>query len=187
MVVMRLVVVVLLAACWRGGGPVSEGTRGVSAAERRDAVSFVVRVHGLAELQRSTAALEPKLAAAVHRILRLANEAARLALRDALRALARDVVELAARARGARLRGDDPIAIRDVERKLGDAVATLAKLRQGLHHANTIEELQALTQRPIEPPPALGWYDVDAGRVDLVLSPSPAHSARWHRHDLDRP
>jgi len=185
MVVMRLVVLVLLAACWRGGGPVSE-MRGVSSAGP-DAVSFVVRVHGLAELQRNTAALEPRLASAVRRILGLANEAERIAIRDALRELARDVVELAAQARGARQRGDDPVAIRAVERKLGDAVATLAKLRQGLHHASTIEELQALAQRPVEPPSSLDWYDPDAGRVDLVLSPSPMHGARWHRHDFDRP
>jgi hypothetical protein len=179
---MRVVVVlVLLAGCWRNGA-VTEGALPTS---RQDPVSFVVRVNGLAELQRSTSTLEPKLATALRRILALASEAQRTTLRHDLGEIGREIAQLAARARAARERGDDPVAVERVQRKLSDAVATLAKLRTGLRYASSIEQLHALDNRPTEQPVPPAWDIND--RIDIVMS--PAHDPnRWRRgHVLDFP
>lgn len=142
MVMMRVLCVVVsasLAACWHGGGaPATTEIR------QRQPLSFVARVNGLAELQRKTEALEPKLADAHHRILRLGTEKERVAIRDDLGAITDELGQLAVTARVARERGDNPFVLDGVDAKLADANATLAKLGEGLSYASTFADLEAL-------------------------------------------
>jgi hypothetical protein len=170
---MRVLVVVLLAGCWRGA-PLP-----APLATAADPPSFVARVTGLGELQRETAALAPKLDAALHRIFALATESERGAIRDELEDLAGDVAQLAARVRGARTRGSDPAALAAIERRLADASATLVNLRDGLHHATSLERLQAAAKQPAER--QLSADDVFLGteRFDLGFMHGPPMS-RWH-------
>jgi hypothetical protein len=126
----------VLAGCWRGSAP-------APSTQVEQPLSFVVRVNGLTDLERRAATLAPRLAAATDRFLGLADEAQRDALRDDLRVLAEDVAQLVVGARTARTRGDNAAALDQVDRKLADAFAMLAKLRHGLRYANTLEQLQA--------------------------------------------
>jgi hypothetical protein len=144
MVVMRLVLFVLLAGCWRGGTAAS-----TAIAPQPQPLSFVVQVNGLADLHRSTAALAPRLEGALQRVLALANEAERDVLRDELRTITDDVEQLAVHARTARARGGNTAVLADIDRQLADAVVALTKLRHGLRFANTLESLQAY--QPVEP------------------------------------
>ena len=76
MEMMRVLCVVVsasLAACWHGGG----ATTGTEVSEQQP-LSFVARVNGHTELQHKTDGLEPRLAVAMHRILRLSTEAERV-------------------------------------------------------------------------------------------------------------
>ena len=162
--VMRVLLLVLVAACWRGGTATTHGS------EPR---SFVARVTGLAELQRSTEAVHAELATALHRILRLATEEQRTAIRDDLRALAHETTQLAARARAARASGDDPVVLERVEYRLSQATATLAQLRDGLYYARTLaelEELERASDRPAEP---LAY--------SRVMFAAPTPTLRWRR------
>jgi hypothetical protein len=135
MEVMRLVWLVLVAGCWRGvAAPMTRAP---------EPLSFVVRINGLADLQRSTAVLETKLATATQRFLGLADEAQRDALRDDLRMLADDLAQLAARVRTVRMRGGNTTALYELDRRLAVATITLAELRHGLRYATTLEQLQA--------------------------------------------
>jgi hypothetical protein len=144
MVVMRLLLLMVLAGCWRGGA--------AAPSIEAEPPSFVVRLNALADLQRRTAALAPRLAAAAQRIFGLIDEAQRTRLRHDLRALADDVDGLVVSARTIRARGadaatrdhvDPAAALDEIDRKLTDARGTLAKLRHGLSYANTLEQLQA--------------------------------------------
>ena len=157
MVVMRLVILVVLAGCWRGG----EAARSSDVEQP----SFVMRIHGLAELQRSTAAVEPKLSTATDRIFGLVDEAQRDTLRDDLRVIADEVDRLAVRARTLRARGGNRFALDHIDRKLDDAVVTLAKLRHGLRYANTLEELQAY--QPVDPAARAGWRHIGVADFNL--------------------
>ena len=170
MVVMRFVVVVLLAGCWRAGADAREPVPVVSespVAFVERAPTMVERAHGLAALEHETAALDPMLHSAHERILALTNESERYSLRVELHELGASIARLRARARVARVRGDDAAILDDVERQLSEVAVALTKLRHGLRYANTVEELQAF--RPIEPVPRTD------DRVDVVLTPGSAH------------
>jgi len=130
---MRLVVLVLLASCWHGGDAVTEPQP-----------SFVARKHALAELQRSVDTFVPKLDYVMQRIVGLASEAERESIRQDLARLDRELVALAAYETDARTRGDDPVALDAVERKLEQAALALADLRAELRYAKTTAELEAL-------------------------------------------
>lgn len=147
MVMMRVLCVVViasLAACWRGT-PTRDVTLGA-----QDPISFVARVNGLGELERKSDALERRLATAKHRILRLATESERVAIRDSLDAVAEEVAQLEVTARVARTRGDDRAVLDKIDRQLAEATAMLDKLGEGLIYANTIADLQALETQPTD-------------------------------------
>src|SRR4051794_41212410 len=94
MEMMRVLCVVVsasLAACWHGGGAKAGAELG-----ERQPLSFVARVNGLGELQHNTDALEPRLAEAMHRILRLATEAERVSIGDDLGTLTDEITHLTA-------------------------------------------------------------------------------------------
>lgn len=133
---MRLLVIVMLAACWR------EAPR-----RTEPELSFIARVNALAELRRNVDELEPKLEAVMHRILGLASEAERDALRQDLNALDVEVARLADVADASRARGDDPAVLDEVDRKLEHAELGLANLRDELLHAKTIAEERALEEQ----------------------------------------
>lgn len=162
MVLMRVLLLVLVAACWRGGAT----THGP---EPR---SFVARVTGLAELRHGTEAVHAELATALHRILQLTTEDQRTAIRDDLHALAHETTQLSARARAARACGDDPLVLDRVERRLLQATVTLAQLRDGLYYAKTLAELEELER-------------VEARAEPLAYSPvmfaAPTPMLRWRR------
>ena len=99
MEMMRVLCVVVsasLAACWHGGGTTAKADLG-----EPQPLSFVARVQGLDELQRKTNALEPRLAEAMHRILRLSTETDRVTIGDDLNALTERVERLTAELRKA--------------------------------------------------------------------------------------
>jgi hypothetical protein len=177
---MRLLVLVLAAGCWRGAPPAAP------VAKPADPPSFVARVTGLAELQRETASLEPRLDAALRRIFALATEAERSVIRDDLEDLASEVAQLSARTRGARTRGTDAAELAVIQRKLADAGETLLKLRDGLHHATSLERLQAIAKQPTERRLPIDDAFLPTDRVDLVYSPAQAPS-RWYHEHFDRP
>jgi hypothetical protein len=133
---MRLLVIVVLAACWREAPPRTEPE-----------LSFVARVNALVDLRRNVDALEPKLEAVMHRILGLASEAERDAIRQDLSALAVDVARFADIADASRARGDDPVVLDEIDRKLERAELGLANLRDELLHAKTIVEQRALDEQ----------------------------------------
>jgi hypothetical protein len=160
--VMRVLLVVLVAACWRGG----------ATTEGHEPRSFVARVTGLSELQRGTEAVHAELATALHRILRLATEEQRTAIRDDLRALAHETTQLAARARAARACGDDPAVLDRVERRLSQATVTLAQLHDGLYYARTLAELEELERANDEPEPLA---------YSRVMFAAPTPTLRWRR------
>lgn len=165
---MRVWLLVLLAACWRGGEITMVG---------QEPRSFVARVHGLVELQRATEAVHGELATALHRILRLATEDERTAIRDELRVLAQETAQLAARARAARASGDDPVVLERVERSLAQAAVMLAQLHDGLLYARTLAELEELERVTAVHTVPLAYSDADAGRF------APA-TLRWHPRTL---
>ena len=155
--VLCVVVTASLAACWHGSGP-STGTE----ISEQQPLSFVARVNGLTELQRKTEALEPRLAAATHRILRLATEGERVAIRDCLSTLTEEVDQLRRTSRVARTRGDNSHVLDSLDAKLTDAMASLTKLGEGLSYANTIADLEALENRRAD----LGSYRIN-GRIAI--------------------
>ncbi len=158
MEMMRVLCVVVsasLAACWHGGA-----TTGTERSEQP--LSFVARVNGLTELKRKTEALEPRLSAATHRVLRLSTETERVAIGDDLNALTDEVAHLTATARVARKRGDNPVVLDRVDAKLAEAAASLTKLGEGLSYANTFADLEALETHHA----GLGSYQVN-GRIGI--------------------
>lgn len=172
--VMRLLVLVVVAGCWRGTA--------ATTTDEPAQPSFVVRLHGLAELSRTTAALESRLVAARSRIFALANERERRAIHDDLRGLADDVIQLTARARSSRERGDDRATLDRVDRSLVEAATTLAQLQRGLRYATTIEELQAYrAPQQIELSQRVDLTLLD-DRMDVVMSPLLPATVRWRSH-----
>ena len=155
--------------------------------EPAPAPSFVARVHGLVELQQRASVLETRLATALRRIMALANEDERIAIRDGLRELTGDAEQLAARTRGARTRGDDPAALARIEHQLAEADIMLGKLREGLRYARTVDELAALEQRGAEPPAPIHHAFDDYDRIDVVMSPVPSPTLSWRRGVVDLP
>jgi hypothetical protein len=155
--VLWLVVSASLAACWHGGGATTTGEL-----SEQHPVSFVARVNGLGELQRKSDALEARLAAATHRILRLATETERTAIGDDLSTLTDEITHLAATARVARKRGDNPVVLDRVDAQLAEATASLAKLGEGLSYANTFADLEALENQHAD----IGSYRIN-GRIAI--------------------
>jgi hypothetical protein len=120
-------------ACWRGEARVVPVQP-----------SFVARVDALGELRADAEALQQRLDLVQQRILWLASEAARKALRQDLADLDRDVMQLWRYAAAARERGDDPVVLEGVQRTLRQAASAVADLRQDLLHARTLAEQEAL-------------------------------------------
>lgn len=177
-------IVLLLASCWRGGGATTDPQR-----DPPESPSFVARVQGLAELAQRTAALEPRLATTLRRILALASEHERTALHDQLQELADEVAQLAPRLRGARARGDDPSVLARIERELADAAVMLGRLREGLAYAHSVEELNAIADGGDEPRGAPAWppWLDDPDRIDVVMSPVPRPTLSWRHRIIDVP
>ena len=134
---MRLVILVLLASCWRGGDAVTEPQP-----------SFEQREQALRELRRRVEALAPKLEYVLQRIVGLSSEVERTAIRDDLARLDRELAALADYAADARTRGDDPAALDVIQRKLEHATLALAQLHDELRYAKTAEERDALRALP---------------------------------------
>ena len=132
---MRVLLVLLLVGCWRQ-----------PAQRTQPELSFVARVNAIDELQRRTNSLAPKLDVTEQRIHGLASEAERAALHDDLNALEQETAQLSRMARDARERGDDPLVIARIERKLQYAVLGIGQLREDLHHARTREEQEAFEE-----------------------------------------
>ena len=132
----RLVVLVMLASCWR------EPTR-----RNEPELSFVARINALAELKRSVDELEPKLDVTMQRILGLSSEAERDAIRQDLSTLDYEVARLVQIAAASRERGDDPGILDEIDRKLERAKLGLANLRDELLHAKTVAEERALEEQ----------------------------------------
>jgi hypothetical protein len=130
-----IVVVVLLAACWRGG-----------ASTQAPQPSFIARKNALVELRRSTDALFDKLERTMQQISGLASEAEREAIRIDLDVLDRDLVQLARYTAEARARGDSPSFLDSVQHKLERAALVLLSLREELRYAKTTAELAALDE-----------------------------------------
>ena len=126
-------IVASLASCWREAPPPSAPQP-----------SFVARVNALAELRRSAEALEPRLEAAMHRILGLASDRERDAIRLDLDGLDHEIALIARYVDAARARGDDPRTLDDVDQKLARVRLGLANLREELAHAKTLAERAAL-------------------------------------------
>src|SRR5512139_3520789 len=101
---MRWLVLVLLAGCWRGSAP-SEPTP----------ASFIARKNVLVELNRSADALVPQLEYVVQRIIGLASEAERDAIRSDLAAVERDIARLSRYVDERRAHGDKAVALDLVE------------------------------------------------------------------------
>ncbi len=133
---MRLLVLVMLASCWRE-----------PARHNEPELSFVARINALAELRRSVDELGPKLEATMQRILGLASEAERDAIRQDLNALDEEVARLAQISTASRARGDDPQVLDEIDRKLAQAMLGLANLRDELLHAKTLAEERALEEQ----------------------------------------
>lgn len=130
---MRLVIVVLLASCWRGGNRVTEPQP-----------SFVARKQALAELQRNVDAFVPKLDYAMQCIVGLASEAERESIGQDLARLEHELIALVDYAADARTRGDDPAVLATVQRRLEQAALALTDMRVELRYAKTTAELEAL-------------------------------------------
>lgn len=133
---MRLLVIVLLASCWREPAHRTEPE-----------LSFVARVNAVTALRRNVEALEPKLEAVMHHILGLASEAERDAIRQDLNALDDEVARFAQVAAASRERGDDPKTLDEIDRKLDRVTLGLLNLRDELLHAKTIAEQRALEEQ----------------------------------------
>jgi hypothetical protein len=151
--------VLLLAACWREPAP-----------RTRPEVSFVARVHALADLRARTDALAPELDVAMQRILGLASEAERAALRDDLAALDAEVAQLRQIARAARERGDDPDLLASIETKLARATISLATLHDDLLHAKTLAEQEAFERLKKK---TEGTLDQDGIRIQVFRRNTP--------------
>jgi hypothetical protein len=126
---MRLLVLIMLASCWREAPPPEEPQS-----------SFVARVHTLAELRRGTNALAPELEATKQRIVGLASEAERSAIHADLAAMEHEVSRLIDLMERARERGDE---VADVDDKLRAAALSVMRLREELRYARTTEEQEA--------------------------------------------
>jgi hypothetical protein len=134
-IVTLIVVTLTLGACWRG-----------SASTQPPQPSFIARRNALIELRRSVNALSPRLELAVNRIVGLASEAERDAIRQDLVELEHDVAELSRYAVDARTRGDTSTLLANIERDLEGAALMLVNLRDELRYAKTAAELSALDE-----------------------------------------
>ncbi len=132
---MRLLVLVMLAACWRGGAAADETTP-----------SFIAHENALAELNRSTDALVPQLEYLMQRLIGLASEAEREAIRTDLAAIERRVAELSRYVTDRRAHGDNGAMLDAVERKLEQAALAVVQLREEVLYAKTTAELAALDE-----------------------------------------
>jgi hypothetical protein len=165
---MRVMALLLvLTACWRE-----------PARNTQPELSFVARVQQLDQLRRRSAALAPKLDVAMRRILGLASEAERAAIREDLLALDLELRELSRLAREARERGEDPDLLADVAGTLQDAAIGLATLHDELLFARTRAEQEAFEElkKKLE-----GTHDDDGIRMRLYRRDTPTlpHDRRF--------
>jgi hypothetical protein len=124
-----------LTACWRGSAP-------VDAAQP----SFIAHANALVELDRSADALVPQLEYLMQRLIGLASEAERDAIRTDLARLERDVAQLSRYVGERRAHGDNARMLDVVERKLEQAALAVVQLREELLYAKTTAELAALDE-----------------------------------------
>ena len=103
-------VLVLVTSCWRESSP-----------PPAPKPSFVARVSALGELRRSTPALARRMELTMQRILGLASEAEREAIRADVAALERDVAHLIRVFETARNGGEDPALLAGYAKQLQDA------------------------------------------------------------------
>lgn len=150
-----VLVVALGAACWRESPP-----------PQAPKPSFVARVNALGELRRGTPAVARRMELTTQRILGLASEAEREAVRADVAALERDVAHLIRVLETARDGGEDPALLAAYARQLHDARNRVAELRAELRHARTLEEQEAFerlkrklegTHDPGDPHPRIYW------------------------------
>ena len=139
---MRLLVIAIvlgvlggLGACWRGAVPPDA-----------PAPSFIERRNALVELNRSADAVVPQLQYAMQRIIGLASEAERDAIRSDLVVLERDIARLSNYVIDRRARGDNAATLDEIERKLEQAALAVMQLREELIYAKTTAELAALDE-----------------------------------------
>lgn len=162
-----LLAIAVLAGCWRGATSASEAPP-----------SFIARTNALTELQRSARRVGPKLAVVVQRIVGLASEAERAAIRDDLADIEREVAELSHYAEDARARGDDPAILDAVDNDLQRAALAIVQLRQDLLYAKTTAELEALDGLPRDtnddPQSETRRAFVVRKQLEPVLTPDPA-------------
>ncbi len=135
-----LLVAVLLslatgAACWRGSTPAEPPQP-----------SFIAHTNALVELDRSADALVPQLEYLMQRLIGLASEAERDAIRTDLARLERDVAQLSRYVGERRARGDNASMLDVVEEKLEHAALAVVQLREELLYAKTTAELAALDE-----------------------------------------
>jgi hypothetical protein len=147
--------VALGASCWRESPPPPAPT-----------LSFVARVNALAELRRGTQAIARRMELTMQRILGLASEAEREAVRADVAALERDVAHLIRVLETARDGGEDPALLAGYATTLRDARVRVAQLREDVQHARTLEEQEAFerlkrklegTHDPGDPHPRIYW------------------------------
>jgi hypothetical protein len=154
------VLLLLLVACWR------------EPARRSDPeLSFVARVNAMSQLQVRIDALAPKLDVVMQRILGLASEAERGAIREDLHALTFEVRELSQLVRDARERGENPDTLAACESKLQEISIGLMHLDEELLHAKTRAEQEAFEElkKKLE-----GTHDDDGVRMRLYRRDAPA-------------
>src|SRR5687768_12714835 len=162
---------VLVASCWREAPPPPTPT-----------LSFVARVSALDELHRGTQAIARRMDLTVHRILALASEADREALRADVVALERDVAHLVRVLETARRGGEDRALLAGYARQLRDAHTRVTQLREELRHARTIEEQEAFerlkrklegTHDPGDLAPRIYWHRGPALTPRPPIVPDP--------------
>jgi hypothetical protein len=132
---MRVGVLLLLVSCWREPAQRSEPE-----------LSFVARVHLLGDLREHTDTLVPRMYVEMQRILGLASEAERAAIREDLNGLEIEVRQLSLIAKDARERGERRDVLDEIDRKLDQAKLGLVNLRDDLLHAKTRAEQEAFEE-----------------------------------------
>jgi hypothetical protein len=124
-----------LAGCWRGGDSSEPALP-----------SFIARRNAIAELHRNADAIPPQLEYTMQRIIGLASEAEREAIRTDLAAIEGEVARLSRYATDRRAQGDSIAALDAIERKLERAALAIVQLREELLYAKTTAELAALDE-----------------------------------------
>jgi predicted nucleic acid-binding Zn-ribbon protein len=122
-------------ACWRGAASVEAPQ-----------MSFVERVNAVTQLQQRIDALAPRMEYARQRLIGLASEAERDALRIDLARLTRESDAISDQLRQLREGGGAGPALAVAMHELDHASRALAELREDLPYAKTTEQLEALRE-----------------------------------------